>query len=849
MKFFKVLFIIPFFLLISTLSIAQQRSEGNKITFSGKIIEKTSSLPLEYATVTIINPTTAKPVSGSVTDNKGEFKIEVNPGTYNIKYEYISFKTLETKGKNLTTNTNVGTIALEDEAKQLDAVEIRVEKTAVDIKLDKKVYTVGKDIIVRGGTVSDVLDNVPSVSVDAEGTVSLRGNESVRILIDGKPSNMGNISDALKLIPAEAIDKVEIVTNPSARYDAEGGGGILNIILKKGKNQGINGTFVASVGDPRNTGLSANLNFKQEHSNFFTTIGYNNRSNPGNTKIDQQNFDTNGALKSILNERRKNDRFGEGLNANFGIELFLDKSTSWTNSLNMRTNKGGNLENVLYYNYDALGQYLNTRQRYNDLKSTSENVDFSSNLIKKFKKDGHRLTADISISQNKDNDNSSIEGVILDNNKFVSSERTRKNDKQQRNLFQVDYVLPIGKKSQFEAGFRGNYVKTTTDYQVQERVTENSSFTNIDEFTNALEYNENVTAVYTQFGSKINKFSYLAGLRFEDSKIEINQLTSDIFKTKKYNNLFPSLFLTYEISDKSSISLNYSKRISRPRDRFINPFASYTSNVNLFQGNPDINPAYTDAYDFGYLKKWEKLTLNTSLYYNHTTDSFEQVRKERGDFVFTPVGGADVIVNGEIVTVVDGEDIKTPVIVNTFFNLGKNDRYGFEFTLNYNFKKWWKLNGNFNFFNSQNTGSYIYTNSKNEVITQSFNRNATTWFTRITSKVTLPYKVEWQTNATYNAAQKTAQGSNKGIAAMNLAFSKDVLKDMGTISFNVNDVFNSRKRIQDMQLPNVNSHSEMQWRRRAFTLSFTYRFNKQKTEREQRPKQNGNGNNDDEFMG
>lgn len=180
--------------------------------------------------------------------------------------------------------------------------------------------------------------------------------------------------------------------------------------------------------------------------------------------------------------------------------------------------------------------------------------------------------------------------------------------------------------------------------------------------------------------------------------------------------------------------------------------------------------------------------------------------------------------------------------------MGKNDRFGFEFSLNYNFKKWWKLNGNFNLFNSQNTGSYTYTNTGGEVITQDFNRNATSWFARITSKVTLPYQIEWQTNATYNAAQKTAQGQSKGIAAANVAFSKDILKDMGTLSFNINDVFNSRKRIQDTQLPRVNSHSEMQWRSRQFTFSFTYRFNKKKTDRDPKAKQNDNGG-DPEFMG
>ncbi|MES2811017.1 MAG: outer membrane beta-barrel family protein [Bacteroidota bacterium] len=808
------------FLLVSILSFGQEKQAAKKIILTGKVIEKTTSQPLEYATVTVIGVNSNKPISGAVTDTKGEFSIEIIPGNFIMKYEYISFKTITSPEKGFFENTNLGVIALSDDAKTLDEIVVRAEKTAVDIKLDKKVYTVGKDLMVRGGTVSDVLDNIPSVSVDADGTVALRGNESVRILIDGKPSNMGNINDALKLIPAETIDKVEVVTNPSARYDAEGGGGILNIILKKGKNQGINGTFVVSAGEPKNTGVSANLNFKEKSANFFTTLGYNDRSNPGNTKIDQQIFDENGTLEKFVNERRENDRFGKGINANFGMELLLNKSTSWTNSMNFRTNEGGNIENVLYYNYDPNHQYIETTKRYNDLKSESVNVEYASNFVKNFKKDGHKLTADYSVSSNNDKDNSSIAGTRIDDDAFISSERTRKNDKQLRNLFQLDYVLPIGKESRFEAGFRGNYVKTVADYQVEERNSLSDPFTNIDKFTNILEYKENVTALYSQFGSKINKFSYLVGLRFEDSKIDVNQLTTDVFKTKKYSNWFPSAFLTYEINDESSVALNYSKRISRPRDRFINPFASYTSNVNLFRGNPDINPAFTDAYDIGYLKRWDKLTLNTSLYYNHTTGSFEQVRRETGESI-----------NG------------IPVVETTFFNLGENNRLGFEFTLNYNFKKWWKLNGNFNFFNSKNTGEYSYTDTNNLVINQNFDREATSWSSRITSKITLPYKIEWQTNATYNAAQKTAQGSNKAVAAANLAFSKDVLKDMGTIAFNVNDVFNSRKRIQDTELPRVISHSEMQWRKRSITFSFTYRFNKKKTDRDKdtKPRQNDNG--------
>lgn len=221
-----------------SIGVAQQSIGAKKITITGKIIEKSSSLPLEYATITFTSTATNKVVSGGITDSNGDFKIVITSGVYNIKYEYISFKTIEIKEKSLTEDTNLGTIPLADSAQMLDAVEIRAEKTSVDIKLDKKVYSIGKDIMVRGGTVSDVLDNVPSISVSTEGTVALRGNENVRILIDGKPSNAANVSDALRLISADAIDKVEVVTNPSARYDAEGGGGIINIILKKEKIKG-----------------------------------------------------------------------------------------------------------------------------------------------------------------------------------------------------------------------------------------------------------------------------------------------------------------------------------------------------------------------------------------------------------------------------------------------------------------------------------------------------------------------------------------------------------------------------------------------------------------------------------
>lgn len=808
-------------LLLPVLIFAQTKPEGKKIKITGIIIEKVSKQPLEYATITFFNTKNPKIIGGGITNAKGEFDISLSPGNYTAKAEFISFKAHEIKAQNYQENTALGTIALDEDATQLKAVEVRADKTSIEIKLDKKVYSVGQDLMVKGGTVSDVLDNIPSVSVDVDGAVSLRGNSNVRILIDGKPSNAVNISDALRLIPADAIDKVEVITNPSARYDAEGGGGILNIILKRGKNQGFNGSMIVSAGTPENTGVSGNFNVKNKESNLFTTLGYNKSNGPGNTKINQDNFDDNGDLVSYIEERRENHRKREGFNGNFGIELYLDATSSWTNTLSLRKNKGGNPENVTYDIY-APSSAFEKRERNTYLNRSSQDVEYNTNYIKKFKKDGHKFTIDGAFSVNRDLENSNILGNrILPVASFISSERTTNKQRQNRNLIQADYVLPFGKQSQFEFGVRGNYATLISDYKVEEDLLGNNNFTINTQFTNTLEYKEYVNAAYTQLGTKIKKLSVLGGLRFEDSKIQINQLVTQDYNTKKYNNFFPSAFLTYEFNENTSVSLNYSKRINRPRDRFINPFSSYSSNVNLFVGNPDLDPALSDAYDLGFLRKWSKITLNTSLYINNTTDSFQVISKERGD-----------LING------------IPVIIKTPFNLATDNKLGFEFTLNFTPYKWWKLNGNFNYFSNKTDGSYTYIKTDNTTETIDLYNTSSTWFTRLTSKISFPYKVDFQLNGTYNAEQKTAQGKNKANASMNLALSKDVLKDKGTIAFNVSDVFNSRKRINDLSTANVNSYSEMQWRERQITVSFTYRFNKQKNEREKTKRENDNGGED-----
>lgn len=816
-------------LLASLINYSQKKSEGIKINISGKVIEKGTSIPLEYSTISLINASTNKVTSGGITNATGDFSFDAAPGTYTIKVEFISFKSFEIKNKSITTATNLGVISLQPDATQLKDVVFTKEKSTVDIKLDKKVYNVGQDMTVKGGTASDVLDNVPSVTVDGEGNVSLRGNDNVKILIDGKPSNSINIADALKSISADALDKVEVITNPSARYDAEGGAGIINIVLKKGKNNGINGTFIATVGNPKNYNSSGTINFRSQNFNIYSTIGYNDSKAPGKSLTDSDYINSAGTVYKVTNERIDRSSGRKGYNYNFGIDWFLDKSLTWTNGFSYRKSDGASPINDVINNYEANNIFVSNR--FNDQFTYTNDIEYTTNFTKKFKKDGHKLTFDGTVSKNLDNDFSTITNSYIGAISNTYTEASKNYQTQNRTLLQSDYVLPIGKNSQYEAGYRGNFNEMNNDFRVGS-VDALGTYSPYVIFTNVFNYKERINALYTQFGSKVSKFSYLLGMRYENSYIESNLLLSDFYKNKKYSNFFPSAFLTYQITEQSTISINYSKRIERPRNRFIIPFPNnYTSNINLFIGNPDLNPSFTDAIDFGYMNKFKKVTVSTSVYYNKTKDPFQFIKRPTGDIVST---------------IVNGLPVDTPVYVSTSINLDTDTRYGFEFNMNYSPFKWWKLNGNFNLFTSTVVGNFKYTvNGSTDVVSQDVNKASSSWFTRVSSKVTLPYKIDWQTNATYNAPQNNFQGKSLGVLAANLAFSKDIMKDKATLSLNVNDVFNSRKRIMQSNLGSLNSYSEMQFRQRQINLSFTYRFNKQKSDREKQPKREGEGDNGD----
>lgn len=793
----KKIILVIICLLSITAFFAQKPTQESIYSISGKVIDKDTKQPLEYATIVLKNLKSNK-LNGGITDSKGEFFIKIAGGTYDISVEFISFKTIRFKNKTLDKDLNLGTVILSEDGEMLDEVNIIPEKSTVDIRLDKKIYNVGKDMTVKGGNVADVLDNVPSVSVDVEGAVSLRGNENVRILIDGKPSALVGLdgTSALRQLPADAIESIEVITSPSARYDAEGTAGIINIILRKGKVTGFNGSINPTIGDPTQYGISTNLNYRTKKFNIFTNSGYSYRDGPGNGVNNSTYFDNSGNITGYLNELRTSNRLQKGFNSSFGLEYYINDDSSTLGNIVIRKSDGENTTSNNIEVFDASKTITDTRNRNENEFSDSKSVQYSVNYTNRLNRTGKKLTIDLQYSKS-DQDET---GRIFQNNAFVENNNTLQNSVSK--LFQIDYVFPREDGSQFELGYKADIDKSTSDYKNAPVVP--YSDPKFDP-SNYLDFDQNVYALYSQYGKKFDKFSYLVGLRAELTEQNISLVTTNENYNKSYAQLFPTVNLGYEFSDTESITLGYSKRLRRPRSYFLNPFESRSSETNIFKGNVNLDPTYTNSFDLGYLKKINKLTLNSSIYYRHSTGIYQFISQERGDFV-----------NG------------IPVIVRSPINLSSEDRYGFEFNTNYNVSKKVNFSGSFNFYGFETIGEF------NNI---DFGNKDSNWDARFNSRITLPGNIQWQTTMSYRGAQKSAQSTSDGVFSANLAFSKDLFKDNGTLVLNISDLLNSRKRTGYSYTPNSSTYGEMQWRQRQVSLSFVYRFNQKKNQKQPRQQQ------------
>tara|TARA_B100000787_G_scaffold170262_1_gene165376 strand:- start:258 stop:2738 length:2481 start_codon:yes stop_codon:yes gene_type:complete len=810
---------------VSFLGVFAQKPSTSQFTITGKIIDSNTKEPLEYATV-VLKDSKTNQLSGGITDAKGIFTIKTSSGTYDISFEFISFKTVNISNKIIDKSLNFGIVKLSEDFNTLDEVVIIAEKSTVEIRLDKRIYNVGKDMTVRGGSASDVLDNVPSVDVDVEGNVSLRGSENVRILIDGKPSALVGLSgtDALRQLPADAIERVEVITSPSARYDAEGTAGILNIILRKGIATGLNGSINTTIGDPKQYRVASNINLRTKKINFFTNLGYRNSSGPGKFLTNLSSIE-NGSLTSLRIEDRVFERNRNGYNINLGLEYFITNESSITGTYFYRDSDNKNLSNNNITVFDANGILNLSDIRIQDEDEIDTTSQFSLNYTNNINSRGHKLTIDFQYS-----DSEEIETAFINDSSALENNITTEESK--NILIQTDYTFPIDENTQFEIGYRGEFQDLTSNFLVTRipLLDFNPS--------NNLLFKQNVNAIYTQFGKKINKFSYLLGLRTEITDVKVRLINTNENFDYKYTELFPTINIGYEKTEDQSFTLGYSKRLRRPRFWYLNPFESRSSQNVIYKGNPGLIPTFTNSFDIGFLQKIGKFTLNSSIYFQHSINSIQRVSREEIRFL-------------------DGENqiitIREPI------NLASEDRYGFELTANYNPSRKIRLSGSFNVYQQESKGLYAYNKFIIDNITgtitttpktQDLGNTNNSWFTRFNASFTLPWKIQMQNRLSYSGPRATAQSESTGVFSANIALSKDVFKEKGTLVLNVSDVFNSRKRKSTNYNPSIEyptsiSYQESQWRVRQISLNFTYRFNQKK--KQQRERRNGDdfgGDND-----
>jgi len=808
---------IPLFILAIAPFQGWAQMDQRTITITGHIVDAQEGFPLEYATFVLQNADNPEDITGGITDLDGKFEVRAKAGTYNIRAEYISYTTYSRQGQTYESSIDLGTIKLSQDVAQLSEVEVVGERTTVEVRLDKKIYNIGKDITTSGGNVSDALNNIPSVNVDVEGAISLRGNDNVRVLINGKPSAMAGFgsTDVLQQLPADAIERVEVITSPSARYDAEGTAGILNIILKKEKTLGINGSLNVTAGVPFEARTTGNFNLRTDKFNIFTTLGYNNGKSPGGGRFDNNYFSAASEFDRIL-ENRESERSREGINLNLGMEYFLTDKSSVTGSVFYRKSDESDItenDNQRFTDGDLASRTF----RMEDQAEDDNSYQFSLNYTNNIDDDGQKLTADLQYSFDDESILTQIEeNQSLPSDLLLARENVYEIQKQHDYLAQIDYVLPMG-DAQFEAGYRGNFERESNDYQLDTLNQGTGEFEMNQDLTNVFNYDEYVNALYTQYGNKYGKFSVLLGLRLEntrmkgsvDSQIDSEALQEllgadvDLNFDKNYLGLFPTVNLIYELSETANVSLGYNRRINRPRGWFINPFPSRSSRTNVFQGNPDLDPAYANAFDLGYMKRWSKLTFTSSIYYQRETNSFERIQEETGEVTS------------------DGIQIIRSIPIN----LSTNERIGAEAGMMYSPFKWWRLNGSFNYFTFSSDGQF------NGV---DYGSDNSSWFARFSSKFTLPGKIDLQANSFYMGPRENAQTKSKGTFSMNLALSKDLFKDNATVSLNVSDLFNTRKRESFTQTPTFSSDSEFQWRKRQVNLSLIYRFNQPKERKQNR---------------
>ncbi|REE82915.1 outer membrane receptor protein involved in Fe transport [Lutibacter oceani] len=788
----KKIFLLCSILLSLTIS-AQLPSNNNPKTgvVYGKVIDASSQQAIPYVTI-IVKDAAKKPTTGGITDDNGNFSIkQLSEGKNFIEIQFIGYKT-EIKEINISktdSRIDLGTIYLKEEASQLNEVVVVAETSTVSQKIDRKVINVGKDLTAAGTTASELLNNVQSVSVDSQtGNISLRGNENVRVLVDGKPTNI-DAAQLLKQIPSTSIKSVELITNPSAKYNPEGMSGIINIVLHKNSNIGFNGSANTGLTMGKNNRFNGSLdmNFKTGKVNFFANYGINDGKSENygiverNDNNSVQNFDMLDNSTSHL--------------LKVGADIYINEKNTFSfyTTQNMTENIFNGDTRVTFDNIlDSSSPMLVNGERNSQAYNFNYTLDFE--------KKGHSIEFEANFSDSDSPESADYKELVRPFDLTSNYNDIIKNERGTR-LYNIDYTNPLSENSKLELGLEARFNETTnnnitTQHEFiydsnNELINDGNGWyeTKLKEFT-SFDYNRDIYAGYVNYNQQINKVSMQLGARFEQYNVEGSFVkgSETLNYSDKIFSVYPSAFFTYNPSEKNQFQLSYSRRVDRPSIGQVNPIREWSTPLITSVGNPNLKPQFTNSYEFNYTKQHNKGSFTIGTFYRRVNDNINRTLN---------------------IDPLDEDKVEL-----SFNNTASNDRYGFEVSSNYKVAKWWRTNASFDLYTQKESG--LANGEQIEVTNNTLNF-------RLSNSFTATKNLRFQLFAMYRGGGKSIQFKVDPMWMINTGASLNVLKGKGTISLRVNDIFEGMKFKFESENPYPYT-GQFNWESRTAYLGFMYRF-------------------------
>ncbi|WP_440133856.1 outer membrane beta-barrel protein [Chitinophaga sancti] len=770
---------------LATCYISVQAQSTNSLT--GKAVDASTGKPVEYASVVILQENDSSVLTGMYTKPDGSFSFPtIHPGNYILRISFMGYDNLY---KHITNLKPIGTLKLTPTGKVLATVEIKSQKPAFSMQIDRQVFDAGAFVTAEGGTGTDILKNIPSVDVDIDDNVTLRG-KSVTIYVDGKPSPFGDAKTALQMLPAETIDRVEVINNPSAKFEANGGGGIINIVLKKDKAIGYNVMFNAGLATRGQVNGTANASLRLKKFNFFGNYNGRYESATGSGYSYRQNLtaDTAGTWFFSQDSHNKNTSHQNG--GRIGLDYYLDDYNTFTLSEGFSSSQGNSEDNILL---DYLGQTKNplkSGERHNTSGNNNPNNNTSFNFRHTTSRQNEEWTAYVSFSNNKGNSHSNY----FTNYNTAAHPDQQANTGRSRNKFwniQTDYSTPFGKKGKFETGAKITLRNNNNDYNAQVYDWDSMQYETSGLLSNTYYYREDIYGAYVNVSNAIGNLGYMVGTRVEQAYLNGYSYTKDTSVDNKFFNVFPSLFLKYNLphNQDQSLIFNYSTRIDRPNFDQLLPYVNNSDPQNIRVGNPALRPSLTHKFETNYSRYYpgSKDFLNTGVYYSQANDDIDRI---------------SVL------------DTTTGITTTKPMNLATDKDWGANFTYNLHILKGWNVSSNLNLEYSKLTGATI----SNEYFS---------WGINVNSNCRLPGRFNIQLNAHYRSPRVQPQGTFKAMNGIDMGVRKEMLKNNAlAISLNISDILNTQQYSSHYETEAFIQDYSRKRMTRFIRLNIRYRFGK-----------------------